>query len=181
LPAGDYCNILDSEVVNKQCTGTTITVDQEGKAYLRVEPFTVTAIHVEFKATRSDDDDWKRTVLLIYGKTVPGQNMFIRGGIDHDYANRELNRDCSVSNDNCAIPIRHLNLKNPSTRTQKINDTHLDWHESHQNGKCVSKTPLDWTIDKWPDDWDEEKEQLQNMALVKSLSISMVLIIGCLM
>ncbi len=153
LPAGNYCNILDSEVVNKQCTGTTITVNQDGTAYLRVEPFTVTAIHIEFKATINDDDDWKRTVMLVYGKTVPGQNMFIRGGIDHDYANRALNRDCSDSNDNCAIPIRHLNLKNPSTRTLKIGETHLDWHDE----KCTSGTPLDWTIDKWPDDWGEEK------------------------
>lgn len=59
--------------------------------------------------------DWKRTVVFIYGTTQLGQDMFIRGGIDHEYANNTLHKGCSPFNYNCAIPIRHLNMKSSTT------------------------------------------------------------------
>ena len=113
---------------------------------------------------RVDQADYKRTVVFIYGKTFSGQDMFIRGGIDHDYANSKLNKNCSTSNYNCAIPIRHLNLKNTTTNPWKMGDAYLDWYgkESGQNEKLhglfATGTPLDWTTNQWPAaDWGEKR------------------------
>lgn len=31
LPAGDYCDVYSGDLVNNQCTGTQITVDNNGE------------------------------------------------------------------------------------------------------------------------------------------------------
>ncbi|MDM8562377.1 hypothetical protein QUF54_03390, partial [Candidatus Marithioploca araucensis] len=118
-------------------------------------------VFVEYKQV--EQADYKRTVVFIYGKTSSGQDMFIRGGIDHDYANSELNKNCSTSNYNCAIPIRHLNLKNTTSNPWKTGDAYLDWYgkESDQNEKShglfAVGTPLDWTTNQWSADWGEKR------------------------
>lgn len=158
LPAGSYCNAWDGELSNNACTGSVITVNADGTAHFQVPPWTAAAIHVG-AIIPPDGDKRQRTVVLIQAETIPGQDMFIRGGIDHDYANSKLNRNCSTSNYNCAIPIQHLNLKNPTTNPWKPGDNYLDWYgrESNQNGSShgmlAEGTPLDWTTNKWPDAW----------------------------
>ena len=89
---------------------------------------------------------WKRTVIFIYGQTSVGQDMFVRGGIDHAYANANLGRNCQTWNFECAIPIRHNNLRNSTTTPWKSGDNYLDWYgaESGQTAASVG-SPLDWT------------------------------------
>lgn len=50
MPAGDYCDIISGRKVNGKCTGKTIRVDSEGKAYIEIlkdEEDGVLAIHAE--------------------------------------------------------------------------------------------------------------------------------------
>lgn len=95
--------------------------------------------------------DWQRTIIFIYGQTQPGQDMFIRGGIDHQYAQEHLAINCTDSNLLCAIPIRYRNTLNPYTAGWKKGDSLLDWYgpEAGQNianpaGLAQGSVP-DWT------------------------------------
>lgn len=95
--------------------------------------------------------DWQRTVVFIYGQTVNGQDLFIRGGIDHNYALSNLGLSCTSSNFLCSIPIKYRNKLNPYTANWKIGDTLLDWYglESSQNqgnaNGLAQGSVLDWT------------------------------------
>ena len=157
LGAGRYCNAWDGELVDGACTGSVITVATGGTARFQVAPWTATAIHVGAKTP--DAGQWARTVVLIKAETVPGQDMFIRGGIDHDYAKATLHCDCTISNYRCAVPIHHLNLRNATTNPWKQGDEALDWYgrEPNQtgvsNGMPAAGTPLDWTTNTWPTAW----------------------------
>lgn len=107
---------------------------------------------------QAGNSTWKRTIVFMYGQTTTGQDMFLRGGLDHAYANANLGRNCLASNFECAIPIRHLNLRNNTTAPWKANDNHLDWYgkEPAQSAAAVG-TPADWTTNVWPADWGAKK------------------------
>lgn len=99
----------------------------------------------------------KRTVIFIKKDTMPGQDLFVRGGIDHSRkpGMKQLRTACSkVSNQllfigctsdattsECAIPIRHITVV-PSTFTTytdwEVKDYYLDWYgaESGQGKDC---------------------------------------------
>lgn len=80
--------------------------------------------------------------------------MFIRGGIDHDYANTVLGRNCQTTNFACAIPIQHNNLLNATTAPWKANDFYLDWYGAEAAQSSASEgTALDWTTNSWPASW----------------------------
>jgi alpha-amylase len=102
--------------------------------------------------------DWRRTLIFIRGETQPGQDLFVRGGIDHGHAST-LGRDCTPQNLACAIPIRHRNPRNPTTSGWKQGDEHLDWYgaepgqQASASGAAAEGTPLDWTTNAWPADW----------------------------
>ncbi len=100
---------------------------------------------------------WRRTVIFIYGRTNPGQDMFIRGGLDHAYANGTLDRGCTRTNYRCSIPIRYLSLRNPNTAPWKENDTYLDWYGLEVGQTGGSGSPLDWTTNQWGADWGPVK------------------------
>jgi alpha-amylase len=100
----------------------------------------------------------KRTVVLIYGQTQPGQDMFIRGGIDHGYASQMLGRNCTSTNMQCGVPIVHRNLKNDTTKPWKAADTYLDWYGAQPGQSPQAQgSPLDWTTNTWPAAWGPEK------------------------
>ncbi|MGC3999422.1 MAG: hypothetical protein QM767_19070 [Anaeromyxobacter sp.] len=107
--------------------------------------------------------DWQRTVIFVQGQTADGQDLFIRGGIDHDVAKAKLGLTCTSTNYACAIPIRHRNTRNATTNPWKTGDTMLDWYgaESGQTGvshNIVSQgTPADWTTNTWPGGWGAVK------------------------
>jgi len=95
------------------------------------------------KRSDSKAEDWQRTVIFIYGRTRNGQDMFIRGGIDWDYARENLGRDCSEDKWLCAIPIRHRHFLDDPNRA---NDRHIDWY-GEEIGQSVGTegSPLVWT------------------------------------
>ena len=122
---------------------------------------------------RLNPRDVRRTMILIKGVTQPGQDMFIRGGIDHAFGNSQ-GRMCPASGTpayddpnyyNCAVRIEHRNTINygvnhedyPITNRWQVNDWYLDWYgreqfQTYQRRNAASQdmglaegTPLDWT------------------------------------
>ena len=123
--------------------------------------------------SRQKPRDIRRTMILIKAETQPGQDMFIRGGIDHAYGSAH-GRDCPTGilpdkNDpkyyHCAVRIAHRNTINygidpepyPITNRWQVNDRYLDWYgkeefQSYQRRDqyghdlgFAQGTPLDWT------------------------------------
>ncbi|HWV15864.1 MAG TPA: RICIN domain-containing protein [Cellvibrio sp.] len=96
-------------------------------------------------------EDWQRTVIFISSETQPGQDIFLRGGIDHQFAQNNLRITCSNSNSLCAIPIRYRNTLNTYTANWKKGDNFLDWYgtEASQNqgnqAGLAQGTVMDWT------------------------------------
>lgn len=104
------------------------------------------------------DANWKRTVVFIYGETKTGQDMFVRGGLDKTYAKNKLGIDCTQANMKCAIPIRHLNLRNATTAPWKKNDNYLDWYGVEPSQSSAAQgSPLDWTTNLWPTSWGPKR------------------------
>jgi hypothetical protein len=109
-------------------------------------------------AVKQSVSTWKRTVIFMYGQTVTGQDMFLRGGLDHTYANTNLGRSCATTNFQCAMPIRHLNLRNATTAPWKQNDNYLDWYGTEAGQSTAAPgSPADWTTDYWPPEWGPKK------------------------
>lgn len=168
MAEGTYCNVLKGELsADKQsCSGETITVNSDSTINLNVAAWDAFAIHQDAKIEAVDcnttnscpTDDWQRTVIFVQAQTASGQDMFIRGGIDHNYANTILGRNCATTNFECAMPIEHLNLKNVTTTPWKTSDSHLDWYGSEANQSTAAEgTPLDWTTNVWPNGWGTER------------------------
>lgn len=121
-------------------------------------------IPVTIQAPQASTSDWRRTVVFIYGQTVSGQDMFVRGGIDHGYAASNLGLICTTptattaSNMLCALPIRHRNLRNATTSGWKTNDAYLDWYGTEPGQSTAAQgTPLDWTTNLWPASWGTKR------------------------
>ena len=152
MTQGTYCDVLkgDFDPTNKNCSGPTVVVDGSGNATFSVLSMNASAIHVGARI----EDDLRRTVVFMYGVTQPGQNMFLRGGIDHDFAERALGRNCQNAAGptyKCSMPITHTNLKNDTTAPWKDDDRYLDWYGAEPNQTRISQggqavgTPMDWT------------------------------------
>ncbi|MBU2870012.1 alpha-amylase family protein [Colwellia sp. E2M01] len=164
MAQGTYCNVLKGELSadEKSCSGETITVNVNGSINANVGAWDAFAIHQAAKINAEPDDNnnetenWQRTVIFIQAQTESGQDMFVRGGIDHNYANNNLNRNCQTSNFACAMPIKHNNLKNLTTTPWKNNDSYLDWYGSEAGQSSEAEgTPLDWTTNVWPASWGD--------------------------
>ena len=160
LAAGQYCDVLSGQrsADKKQCTGRVVTVDGEGMASITVNAMDAIAIHhMSLLSLPVDEPKWQRTVVLIKGQTQAGQDMFIRGGIDHQYA-RSIGRNCDENPIDCTLPIKHNNALNPTTVDWKQGDTLLDWQGSQTTQSNQAQgSPLDWTTDVWPQSWGSRK------------------------
>jgi alpha-amylase len=165
MAQGTYCNVLKGELSadGSRCSGETVTVNADGSVNLNVSAWDAVAIHHEARIGEiiddndNDDNDttgFQRTVIFIEAQTSSGQDMFVRGGLDHGYASSALGLNCTASNYECAIPIRHNNLRNETTAPWKQNDSFLDWYglENGQNSNAEGSA-LDWTTDVWPAQW----------------------------
>ncbi|KAK3600013.1 hypothetical protein CHS0354_012680 [Potamilus streckersoni] len=94
---------------------------------------------------------WQRTVIFVEKRTVSGEDLFIRGGLDHS---RITGCTSDATSSHCAIPIRHKHLGTgdhyaPLNAWNK-NDNFLDWYgaESGQgsyHGRAAEGTPAVWT------------------------------------
>lgn len=82
------------------------------------------------------------TKIFIYGETEWGENLYIRGGLDWNYAATYLNRDCANDNFQCAIAITHRLQTQDANR---INDRYLDWHGAEPGQGNVAGSPAVWT------------------------------------
>jgi aryl-alcohol dehydrogenase-like predicted oxidoreductase len=95
-----------------------------------------------------------RTVIMIYGVTQPGQDMYLRGGIDHTYAQNKLGKNCTAQNKHCAMPIQHLSIVKNS---ELANDHYLDWYGSEPGQGGAEGSPATWTTNQWPAQWGPKK------------------------
>lgn len=126
------------------------TLDASGNLILATNTAEVVVDYIA-KTYELRSSNWKRTVVFIYSQTTSGQTIFVRGGIDHTYAQSNLGLSCSAANKLCAIPIRHRNLKNANTNIWKINDKYLDWYGAETGQDTTAQgSPLDWTTNLWP-------------------------------
>ncbi|XP_071485033.1 alpha-amylase-like [Diadema antillarum] len=170
LPSGEYCNIIlgDFDSSTGSCSGPTINVDSSGYAYFDVDTGDdpVAAIHVDARVGESSGDPgspgnqdpgyetgtvpygWARTVIFVRKETISGQDLFIRGGIDHSKRSScTSNADSSA----CAIGIWHnIGGSNAKFNAWKSGDDYLDWYgaendQSSYSGVSPAGTPLVWT------------------------------------
>ncbi|XP_052766593.1 alpha-amylase-like [Mya arenaria] len=170
LPAGQYCDLITN-------CAKKITVDSSGKAHISInsvdEPvvaFIVGGARSETPAGTSGGGSsnsqtttaasgsaptapggWSRTVIMVEKQTNPGQDLFIRGGLDHS-----RNTGCSqnAKTSACAIPIRERSL-GTSAHYTKYNawsngDNFLDWYgaeagQGTYHGQVAEGTPAVWT------------------------------------
>ena len=159
---GTYCNVLKGGIDEQTdaCVDEKIIVKSDGSINANLSSFDAFAIHHEAKentSTTTPPLGFQRTIIFIEQQTQVGQDMFIRGGIDHNFA-ATLGRNCTAQNYECAIPIEHNNLLNATTSVWKQNDQFLDWYglENNQNSGARG-TALDWTIDSWPSSWGQTR------------------------
>jgi alpha-amylase len=132
-----------------------ITVGGDGRIQANVASWDAFAIHHQAKISSVvQPTSYQRTVVFIQAQTQSGQDMFIRGGLDHTTAASRLGISCTSSNYLCALPIRHRNLKNTTTAPWKANDAYLDWYGREANQSTSAEgTALDWTTNLWPASW----------------------------
>lgn len=92
---------------------------------------------------KETDSDWRRTLIFIKAPAGPNQELWLRGGIDHQYALASLGRQCTTSNRQCVVPIKHLLLTDSADQNA---DLFLDWYgvEQGQSPNALG-TPLIWT------------------------------------
>ncbi len=127
---------------------------------------TVDGTSREYTVEAQDGPDWRRTVILIYGRTNVGQDMFFRGGIDSNWSNANRGTSCNSAvggehNEACSIPINHMNYNHQYTQPWRSGDNFLDWgkltpardgREAEQDGvssrgETAVGSPAVWTTD----------------------------------
>jgi len=158
MASGTYCNVLKGELAadGQSCSGETITVNADSTINANVGSWDAFAIHqgAMLNSVTPPVGNWQRTVIFIQAQTASGQDMFIRGGIDHTYANTNLGKNCATTNVECAIAITHNNLRNATTTRWKTNDNYLDWYGAEASQDVTAEgTALDWTTNVWPATW----------------------------
>lgn len=161
MSPGTYCNVLDGELSADQssCSGSSLTVQANGTVSVNIGSWEALAFHKNAKVGNTvPPGNIQRTVIFIEAQTANGQDMFVRGGLDHAYAANNLGLTCTNTNYICAMPISHNNLINTTTSPWKNNDNFLDWYgiESGQNANAEG-TAMDWTTNNWPSTWGPEK------------------------
>lgn len=160
MAAGTYCNVLKGKVSadGSSCSGETVTINGDGTVNLNVGSWDAVAIHKNARISGGSGSNWQRTVIFIQAQTASGQDMFIRGGIDHNYAAANLGLNCTASNYLCAMPIQHNNLRNATSSGWKSNDNYLDWYGTEAGQSTQAEgSAMDWTTDIWPASWGAKK------------------------
>lgn len=166
LPDGTYCNLARSDFnpTTGACSGETATVSG-GYASVYVDnnsddPLFI--IHVEAMVggsgttptttqsggstttTGAPVEGYARTVIFIHKSTVSGQDLFIRGGIDHNQRG-----GCTSYSDTsaCALPIVHrIEGTNDKFNRWKSGDDYLDWYGPEDDQEAdADGTPMVWT------------------------------------
>lgn len=151
--AGDwYQNYGDNNSDGQaELYGNNISLPCSGTYRIR---FNDASLHYSIEGSQAcEGNPWRRTIIFIEGVTQNNQDLFIRGGIDHAHA-AQLGITCTEENKLCAIPIRHLNLRNVTTAPWKQGDMLLDWYGAETTQTASAQgSPLDWTTNLWPIAW----------------------------
>jgi alpha-glucosidase len=116
---------------------------------------------VDLSAAQCEADcsqDIRRTIVFLKKQTSPGEDMFLRGGLDHEQA-AASGIDCTADNKLCAIPISHRILTSDPNRQ---NDNYLDWYGAEPGQINTAGSPLVWTTDVWPQEWGAKKTVAQD-------------------
>jgi len=113
------------------------------------------SVDIAVASSEAELGSLSRTIVFIQGTTQSGQDMFIRGGLDHDkFAASHPGQTCTTdaATSQCAIPIVHRNLRNGTTSPWKQADNFLDWYgrESGQTRESIGHgfaegSAADWT------------------------------------
>jgi len=142
--------------------GSDISLPGDGNYIISFNDLTLN-YHVSKIDNTASAADWKRTVIYIQETTQAPEDMFIRGGIDHAYANSHLGRNCSKTNFECAVPIRFVNKQKQFSSDPKVlkeyswqvGDTLLDWYGKEPNqGADAVGSPLAWTSNQALAGWN---------------------------
>ncbi|CAL1534471.1 unnamed protein product [Lymnaea stagnalis] len=104
----------------------------------------------------SGSEDFQRTVILVEKQTNPGQDLFIRGGIDYGQRGG-CSATTPVTTNPCAIPIKHNDPGSSNhfdkVKAWSVGDNFLDWAgpESGQGayqGRQSEGTPAFWSTNE---------------------------------
>jgi alpha-amylase len=168
LPAGTYCDLISGGPENGRCKGAWTTVDGSGFAQISIgagKTFAIdrfstpgggggpTQAPVTQGTTAGPLVGGTQTVVFMKKDTLPGQDLFVRGGIDHS-RRQGCTQDANTSP--CAIPIRHNTIVPANFTTYidwSVGDYHLDWYGAEVGqgaylGQAAAGTPLAWSTNK---------------------------------
>ncbi|XP_055893860.1 alpha-amylase-like [Biomphalaria glabrata] len=174
LPAGEYCDLISecaqkirvdgsghAQVSPKDPSDPFVAIITQGGNHIAVsnnpDVGNPTTGHVVANTlppyTPSGSQNFKRTVIMIEKQTNPGQDLFIRGGID--YAHRAgCSASAALSSNPCAIPIRHINPGSSNhfdkVKAWSVGDNFLDWGgpepgQGSYQGRQPEGTPAYWS------------------------------------
>ncbi len=112
---------------------------------------------------------FQRTIVFILAPTKAGQDLFIRGGLDHEAVSVASGTTCTntAETSTCAIPIRHTH-QFPAT----AGDSFLDWYgpETGQPAGFVGSKAI-WTTNTWPSAWGPQKTVAANGVGLEPLNV----------
>ena len=137
VPSGTLKEIWDSEAEPNDRLGESTKfappLVANGKVYQATYDNQI-VVYGLGKPSATPTRDIRRTVVFIYGQTIPGQDMFVRGG----------------TKGGGPIRIRHRNWLNPHTNTYRFGDANLDFEgvelgQTAPPGRFGGGSPVDWT------------------------------------
>lgn len=97
--------------------------------------------------------DIQRTIIFMHRETIPGEDLYLRGGLDHDQA-AARGVPCTPENKACAIPITHRAFTGDPNRQS---DRFLDWYGAEPGQPSAAGSPLVWTTNAWPAEWGAKR------------------------
>ncbi|VDL77251.1 unnamed protein product [Nippostrongylus brasiliensis] len=113
MPAGDYCDQYAGSLKDGKCTGATITVKDDGSAFVQINSNQAVAFSLASRIGGAPQPPvtpsagYKKTVVFIKKDTYQGQNLFVRGGTSQANSGACAPGPYQQAADKCAIPIIH--------------------------------------------------------------------------
>jgi len=138
-----------STVAIQQASGSVYAAIIDNRVAMKIGPgswspgagWTLETSGTEYAVWSKTPSQKVRAVIYIHKETVPGQDIFIRGGHDAGLVS-------SGAFPQAHEAITYLNTLNATTAPVKAGDTTLDWG---------SDSALDWTTNAWPGAWGPAK------------------------
>jgi hypothetical protein len=140
--SGTLQSIWDSEVEPNDHVGASTKfappLVANGKVYQATYDNQV-VVYGLGSASKTPTRDIRRTVVFLYAQTIPGQNVYLRGGNGNGGNQPET-----------PIRIRHRNWLNAATNVYRWGDVNLDWGvaelgQATPPGKFGGGSPMEWT------------------------------------